>query len=59
MSGFGFEIGDRVRIKEMPDITGTVRQLLKCYTGLQAEVRYFDKGDAKSVWFYLNEIEKH
>ena len=54
---FRYALKDRVRIKELEMMIGTVRQCLLVYTGIQYEVRYFDKGDAKTVWFYEDELE--
>lgn len=54
-NNFKFKIMDIVTIKELK-ITGTIRQCLIVYTGIQYEVRYFDKGDAKTVWFYEDEL---
>jgi len=54
---FKFELKQTVKIKEL-DHTGTIRQCLICYLGIQYEVRYFDKGDAKHAWFYEDEVEE-
>jgi hypothetical protein len=56
MNPFKFKLMDTVRIKEL-DVTGTIRQCLIVYSGIQYEVRYFNQGKAEAVWFYEDELE--
>ena len=58
MAEFKFKLGQKVRIKEL-EHTGTIRQCLIIAQGIQYEVRYFDRGDAKTVWFYEDEIDEY
>lgn len=55
MNGFKYKLKQTVVINELK-MTGTVRQLLECYSGVQYEVRYFHNGEAKTVWFYEDEL---
>jgi len=50
-----FSIGDRVQIAEV-ERPGRVLGVWLTKTGMQYEVRYFDKAEAKSVYFYEDEL---
>ena len=54
---FKFKLMDKVLIKEL-GASGTIRQCLIVYSGIQYEVRYFHSGKAETVWFYEDELEK-
>ena len=55
---FKFELKEKVKIKELENMVGTIRQCLLVYTGIQYEVRYFFMGKAETVWFYEDELDK-
>jgi uncharacterized protein YodC (DUF2158 family) len=50
-----FSIGDRVQITEV-ERPGKVLSVWLTKTGTQYEVRYFDKAEAKSIYFYEDEL---
>ena len=55
--GFDFEIGQKVTIVEL-ERTGLVISIWINKAGVQYEVRYFDKAEAKTVYFYPSELKK-
>jgi len=51
-----WDINDRVMIKELKTIGGVI-SIWIVSRGTQYEVRYFYNGDAKSIYFFENELE--
>lgn len=51
-----YVIEDRVRIKEL-EIEGRVLTIWAVPQGIKYEVRYFHNGDAKTVYFFEDELE--
>ena len=57
MANFKFQLGDRVRIVELKT-AGRVMAQFCDGLGTQYNVRYFWNGEAKTVYFYEEELEK-
>ena len=51
-----FDIHDRVRIAEL-ERTGRVISLWIIPKGIEYQVRYFDNGEARTVYFFEDELE--
>lgn len=51
-----FELGDRVKIVELK-CSGRVVGIFVGDSGAQFNVRYFYNGEAKTVYFYTDELE--
>lgn len=54
---FLFDITDKVRITQL-NVDGVVKSIWITERGVQYEVRYFDEGSAKQVYFYPDELKK-
>jgi hypothetical protein len=52
-----FDIAQTVRIPEL-DTKGKILNIWIVERGISYEVRYFHSGEAKSVYFYENELEE-
>lgn len=52
-----FNLQDKVEILEL-NRKGVIKAIYITTTGVQYEVRYFDEGQARTVYFYEEEITK-
>ena len=57
MKEIKFQINEKVKINELERI-GRINSVWITKTGIQYEVRYFDKCEAKNVYFYEDEIAR-
>ena len=57
MKELKFQINEKVKINEL-ERTGRIISIWITKSGIQYEVRYFDKCEARNVYFYEDEIAR-
>ena len=51
-----YEIGSKVRIIEL-EVIGIVKSIWITQQGIEYQVRYFDKAEANTIYFYEDELK--
>lgn len=52
-----FDINDKVKITPL-NCKGIIQSIWITEKGIKYEVRYFDKAEAKNIYFYAEELER-